>query len=135
VLEGGEWRKLLSSIPTETVGNPVEARADRHPHLFLRAHRRALKMKVWPRGWAWTIRLHEKGGTLHALLSCARGNAASYIAAIGIAGTTRVPPLQNLGYAQPSTAFCVGRFTKAANWSVGHGIVHSVKEGHYAISL
>jgi hypothetical protein len=37
VVEGAEWRKLLSSIHRR---RSTGARTDRHPHLFLRAHRR-----------------------------------------------------------------------------------------------
>jgi hypothetical protein len=44
-------------------------------------------------------------------------------------------PAENVGEAQPSTVFCIGGFIEAANWCIGHGIVHSVKEGHYAIFL
>ena len=59
----------------------------------------------------------------------------SYIAAIGIAEDRTGSPAENVGEAQPSTVFCIGRFIEAANWSIGHGIVHSVKEGYYAIFL
>ena len=66
----------------------------------------------------------------------ARWNIGSaYIAAIGIAEDRTGSPAENVGEAQPSTVFCIGRFIEAANWSIGHGIVHSVKEGHYAIFL
>jgi hypothetical protein len=37
VLDAAEWRKLINSIPTETARS-ARSRADRHPHLFLRAH-------------------------------------------------------------------------------------------------
>ena len=40
VLDGKEWRKLIDSIPTETVRDLARSRADRHPHLFVRAHHR-----------------------------------------------------------------------------------------------
>ena len=38
VLDGKEWRKLLDAIPADTVRDPSRPGADRHPHLFLRAH-------------------------------------------------------------------------------------------------
>jgi hypothetical protein len=88
-----------------------------------------------PNGSAWTIRLHEKGGR-HSPMPCQHalaGMSHAYIAAIGEDRTGF--PAENAGEAQPSTVFCIGRFIEAANWSIGHGIVHSVKEGHYAIFL
>jgi hypothetical protein len=42
VLEGAEWRKLLESIPATTLRD-LRSCADRHPHLFLRAHFRGLE--------------------------------------------------------------------------------------------
>jgi len=68
VLEGGEWRKLLESIPTET----VRVLRDRAliatlTYSFARIGA-ALKMKdLRPRESAWTIRLHEKGGKQHGM--------------------------------------------------------------------
>jgi site-specific recombinase XerD len=70
VLEGGEWRKLLNSIPTATVrGLRDRALIATLTYSFARIGA-ALKMKVEdlrPRGSAWTIRLHEKGGKEHAM--------------------------------------------------------------------
>ena len=37
VLDGVEWRKLIDSIPTDTLRD-LRDRADRHSHLLLRAH-------------------------------------------------------------------------------------------------
>jgi site-specific recombinase XerD len=63
VLEGVEWRKLLASIPTETVRDLRDRALIATPYSFARIGA-ALKMKVEdlrPHGSAWTIRLHEKG--------------------------------------------------------------------------
>ncbi len=90
VLEGGEWRKLLDAIPTDT----VRALRDRAliatlTYSFARIGA-ALKIKVEdlrPRGAAWTIRLYEKGGKQHAM-PCHHALAEAlhaYIAAAGIA--------------------------------------------------
>jgi site-specific recombinase XerD len=38
VLEAAEWRQLLESIPAVTLRDLREPRADRHAHLFVRAH-------------------------------------------------------------------------------------------------
>jgi integrase len=87
VLDGKEWRTLLDSIPTDTRARPG---ADRHPHLFLRPHHAALKMKVEdlrPQGASWRLRLHEKGGKHHTM-PCHHALAEAlhaYIAAAGIA--------------------------------------------------
>src|SRR6201993_538224 len=90
VLEGGEWRKLLESIPTDTVrGLRDRALIATLTYSFARIGA-ALKMKVEdlrPRGSAWTIRLHEKGGKEHAM-PCHHSLAEAlhaYIAAAGIA--------------------------------------------------
>ncbi len=77
---------------------------------------------------------YERRTALVALAALA-GISHAYIAAIGIAEDRTGSPAENVGEAQPSTVFCIGRFIEAANWSIGHGIVHSVKEGHYAIFL
>jgi site-specific recombinase XerD len=90
VLEGVEWRKLLESIPTDTVrGLRDRALIATLTYSFARIGA-ALKMKVEdlrPRGSAWTIRLHEKGGKEHAM-PCHHSLAEAlhaYIAAAGIA--------------------------------------------------
>jgi site-specific recombinase XerD len=90
VLEPAEWRKLLDSIPTETVRDLRDrALIATLTYSFARIGA-ALKMKVEdlrPRGAAWTIRLHEKGGKEHAM-PCHHALADAlhaYIAAAGIA--------------------------------------------------
>ena len=65
VLEGGELRKLLKSIP-DTILRDLRDRAliATLTYSFARINA-ALKMKVEdlrPRGDGWTVRLHEKGG-------------------------------------------------------------------------
>jgi len=89
VLEGGEWRQLLDSIPIETVRDLRDrALIATLTYSFARVGA-ALKMKVEdlrPRGAAWTIRLHEKGGMQHAM-PCHHALAEAlhaYIAAAGI---------------------------------------------------
>jgi site-specific recombinase XerD len=90
VLEAGEWRKLVDAIPTETVRDLRDrALIATLTYSFARVGA-ALKMKVEdlrPRGAAWTIRLHEKGGKHHAM-PCHHALAEAlhvYIAAAGIA--------------------------------------------------
>jgi site-specific recombinase XerD len=69
VLEGAEWRKLLGSVPTVTLRDLRDrALIATLTHSFARIGA-ALTMKVEdlrPRGAAWTMRLHEKGGKQHA---------------------------------------------------------------------
>jgi site-specific recombinase XerD len=90
VLEGTEWRKLLGSIPTLTLHDLRDrALIATLTYSFARINA-ALKMKVEdlrPRGAAWTIRLHEKGGKQHAM-PCHHALAEAlhaYINAAGIA--------------------------------------------------
>jgi site-specific recombinase XerD len=89
VLEGDEWRKLLDAIPTDTVRDLRDrALIATLTYSFARIGA-ALKMKVEdlrPRGAAWTIRLHEKGGKQHTM-PCHHSLAEAlhaYIAAAGI---------------------------------------------------
>jgi site-specific recombinase XerD len=90
VLDGKEWRKLIDSIPTDT----VRALRDRAliatmTYSFARITA-ALKMKVEdlrPKGAGWQIQLHEKGGKLHTM-PCHHALAEAlraYIDAAGIA--------------------------------------------------
>jgi uncharacterized protein YhdP len=65
VLDGAEWRKLIDSIPTETVrdlrGHALIATLT---DSFARIGA-ALKMKVEdlrPKGAGWQVQLHEKSG-------------------------------------------------------------------------
>jgi site-specific recombinase XerD len=90
VLDGAEWRKLVDSIPTDT----VRALRDRAliatlTYSFARITA-ALRMKVEdlrPQGAGWRIQLHEKGGKEHAM-PCHHALAEAlraYIDAAGIA--------------------------------------------------
>ena len=90
VLEGAEWRKLLASIPTTTLRDLRDrALIATLTYSFARIGA-ALKMKVEdlrPRGTAWTVLLHEKGGKQHAM-PCHHALAEAlraYIDAAGIA--------------------------------------------------
>ena len=90
VLEAEAWRKLLTSIPTETLRD----RRDRALIATLTYSSAritaALKMKVEdlrPRGAGWSVRLHEKGGKHHSM-PCHHALAEAlhaYINAAGIA--------------------------------------------------
>jgi len=90
VLEGAEWRQLLDSIPSVTLRDLRDrALIATLTYSFARITA-ALKMKVEdlrPRGAAWTVRLHEKGGKEHAM-PCHHALAEAlraYIDAAGIA--------------------------------------------------
>lgn len=90
VLEGGEWRKLIDSIPTDTVRDLRDrALIATLTYSFARITA-ALGMKVEDlrsRGAGWTVRLHEKGGKEHAM-PCHHALAEAlraYIDAAGIA--------------------------------------------------
>jgi site-specific recombinase XerD len=90
VLDGAEWRRLIDSIPTNT----VRALRDRAliatlTYSFARITA-ALHMKVEdlrPQGAGWQVQLHEKGGKQHAM-PCHHALAEqlrAYIDAAGIA--------------------------------------------------
>jgi integrase/recombinase XerC len=90
VLDGKEWRRLLDSIPAETVRDLRDrALIATLTYSFARITA-ALKMKVEdlrPQGAGWRLRLHEKGGKHHAM-PCHHALAEAlhaYIAAAGIA--------------------------------------------------
>ena len=90
VLEGGEWRRLIDSIPTETVRDLRDrALIATLTYSFARIGA-ALKMKVEdlrPKGAGWQVRLHEKGGKHHEM-PCHHALAEelrAYIDAAGIA--------------------------------------------------
>ena len=90
VLEGDEWRRLMDSIPTETVRDLRDrALIATLTYSFARIGA-ALTMKVEdlrPKGAGWQIRLHEKGGKQHAM-PCHHALAEAlhaYIDAAGIA--------------------------------------------------
>ena len=90
VLDGKEWRKLIDTIPTETVRDLRDrALIATLTYSFARIGA-ALKMKVEdlrPKGAGWQIQLHEKGGKQHAM-PCHHALAEAlraYIDAAGIA--------------------------------------------------
>jgi site-specific recombinase XerD len=90
VLEGDEWRKLLDSIPTETMRDLRDrALIATLTYSFARITA-ALTMKVEdlrPKGAGWQIVLHEKGGK-HHVMPCHHSLAEAlraYIDAAGIA--------------------------------------------------
>src|SRR5438067_12239192 len=88
VLEAEEWRKLLDSIPATTLRDLRDrALIATLTYSFARINA-ALKMKVEdlrPRGAAWTVRLHEKGGKQHAM-PCHHALAETLRAYIDTAG-------------------------------------------------
>jgi integrase len=90
VLEGDEWRKLIDSIPTETVRDLRDrALIATLTYSFARIMA-ALRMKMEdlrPKGAGWQIQLHEKGGKEH-MMPCHHALAEAlraYIDAAGIA--------------------------------------------------
>jgi len=88
VLEGQEWRRLFDSIPTATVRDLRDrALIATLTYGFARIGA-ALTMKVEdlePKGSAWLIRLHEKGGKQH-VMPCHHALAEALHAYIAIAG-------------------------------------------------
>lgn len=90
VLDAPEWRKLIDSIPTDSVRDLRDrALIAILTYSFARITA-ALKMKVEdlrPKGAGWQIQLHEKGGKQHAM-PCHHALAEAlraYIDAAGIA--------------------------------------------------
>jgi site-specific recombinase XerD len=90
VLDGVEWRKLIDSIPTETVRDLRDrALIATLTYSFARITA-ALRMKVEDlraQGAGWRVQLHEKGGKQHAM-PCHHALAEAlraYIDAAGIA--------------------------------------------------
>jgi site-specific recombinase XerD len=90
VLDAKEWRKLLDSIPTETMRDLRDrALIATLTYSFARITA-ALMMKVEdlvPKGAGWQLRLHEKGGK-HHVMPCHHALAEAlraYIDAAGIA--------------------------------------------------
>ena len=89
VLDGAEWRKLIDSIPTETVRDLRDrALIATLTYSFARITA-ALRMEVEdlrPKGAGWQILLHEKGGKQH-MMPCHHALAETlrvYIDAAGI---------------------------------------------------
>ncbi len=70
VLDAAEWRRLINSIPTDTVRDLRDrALIATLTYSFARITA-ALRMKVEdlrPQGAGWQIQLHEKGGKQHAM--------------------------------------------------------------------
>jgi site-specific recombinase XerD len=90
VLDGGEWRRLIEAIPTDTVRELRDrALIATLTYSFARITA-ALRMRVEdlrPRGSGWELRLREKGGKQH-VIPCHHALAETlhaYIAAAGIA--------------------------------------------------
>src|ERR1700728_2411305 len=90
VLDGKEWRKLIDTIPTETLRDLRDrALIATLTYSFARITA-ALRMKVEdlrPKGAGWQVQLHEKGGKQHAT-PCHHSPAEilrTYIDAAGIA--------------------------------------------------
>jgi site-specific recombinase XerD len=90
VLDGAEWRRLIDSIPTDTVRDLRDrALIATLTYSFARITA-ALRMKVEdlrPQGAGWQVQLHEKGGKQHAM-PCHHALAEAlraYIDAAGIA--------------------------------------------------
>ena len=90
VLDAADWRKLIDSIPTETVRDLRDrALIATLTYSFARITA-ALKMRVEdlrPKGAGWQLRLHEKGGKHHQM-PCHHSLAEAlhaYIVAAGIA--------------------------------------------------
>ena len=70
VLDGAEWRKLLDSIPAETVRDLRDRALIATLTYSIARITAALKMKVEdirPQGTSWRLRLHEKGGKHHTM--------------------------------------------------------------------
>jgi integrase/recombinase XerD len=88
VLDADEWRKLIDSIPTETVRDLCDrALIATLTYSFARITA-ALTMKVEdlrPQGVRWRLRLHEKGGKHHEM-PCHHALAEELHAYIAVAG-------------------------------------------------
>ena len=90
VLDAAEWRRLIDSIPTETVRDLRDrALLATLTYSFARITA-ALWMKVEdlrPKGAGWQIQLHEKGGKQH-VMPCHHALAEALRAYIDAAGIT-----------------------------------------------
>jgi site-specific recombinase XerC len=70
VLDAKEWRKLIDSIPTETVRDLRDRALIATLSCSFARITAALKMKVEdlrPQGAGWRVRLHEKGSKEHEM--------------------------------------------------------------------
>lgn len=89
VLDAADWRKLLNSVPTDTVRDLRDRTLIATLTYSFARITAALKMKVEdlrPQGAGWRLRLHEKGGKHHTM-PCHHALAEAlhaYIAAAGI---------------------------------------------------
>jgi integrase len=88
VLDGGEWRRLIDAIPTDTVRDLRDrALIATLTYSFARITA-ALRMRVEdlrPRGAGWELRLREKGGKQH-VIPCHHALAELLHAYIAVAG-------------------------------------------------
>ncbi len=88
VLDGGEWRRLIDAIPSDTVRELRDrALIATLTYSFARVTA-ALKMRVEdlrPRGAGWELRLREKGGKQH-VIPCHHALAETLHAYIAVAG-------------------------------------------------
>jgi site-specific recombinase XerD len=88
VLDGGEWRRLIDAIPSDTVRELRDrALIATLTYSFARVTA-ALKMRVEdlrPRGAGWELRLREKGGKQH-VIPCHHALAETRHAYIAVAG-------------------------------------------------
>ena len=88
VLDGGEWRRLIDAIPTDTVRDLRDrALIATLTYSFARITA-ALRMRVEdlrPRGAGWELRLREKGGKQH-VIPCHHALAELLLAYIAAAG-------------------------------------------------
>jgi site-specific recombinase XerD len=88
VLDAAEWRRLIDSIPTDTVRDLRDrALIATLTYSFARITA-ALRMKVEdlrPQGAGWQVQLHEKGGKEHAM-PCHHALAEALRAYIDVAG-------------------------------------------------
>jgi integrase len=93
VLDGKEWRRLIDTIPTETVRDLRDrALIATLTYGFARVGA-ALKMRVedlQAKGSGWLIRLHEKGGKQH-MMPCHHALAEALHAYIDAAGIYSAP--------------------------------------------
>ena len=122
VLDGAEWRKLIDSIPTETVRDLRDrALIATLTYSFARITA-ALRMKVEdlrPKGAGWQILLHEKGGKQH-MMPCHHALAEALRAFIDAAGICRGPQRLAVSHQPPAQCDGVDRTTHGAGGRLAH---------------